>query len=49
MGLRQQGSHDGVYTDTSIHADEDLHTVPVENFLNAQCEPMFVQSPCISG
>lgn len=40
MGLRSHGSNDGTYRDTSIHPDEDLHTVPVNNFLNAQCELM---------
>ena len=38
MGLRNQGSNEGTYRDTSIHPDEDLHTVPVSNFLNAQCK-----------
>lgn len=35
MGIRPSEHQDEMFRDTSIHADD--HTVPISNFLNAQC------------
>lgn len=37
MGIRPQSHADEMFKDTAIHTDKD-HTVPVSNFLNAQCK-----------
>lgn len=37
MGIRPQSHVDEMFRDTSIHPDSD-HTVPITNFLNAQCK-----------
>lgn len=31
------GHGEDIFRQTAIDADKDLHNVPVENFLNAQC------------
>ena len=47
MGVRPQGHRDEMFRDTSIHLGEDMHPVPVSNFLNAQC--LLGPFPCLSG
>jgi saccharopepsin len=37
MGIRPQSHVDEMFKETSIHMDGADHTVPVSNFLNAQC------------
>lgn len=37
MGLHPSTHREEMFRDTAIHADKDLHPVPVSNFLNAQC------------
>ncbi|MCJ1350368.1 MAG: Vacuolar protease A [Icmadophila ericetorum] len=36
MGIRPQSHRDEMFRDTSIHADKGPHSMPVNNFLNAQ-------------
>ena len=38
MGLRTSAHIEEMFKDTSIHEDKDGHSVPVSNFLNAQCK-----------
>lgn len=38
MGVRPQSHADEMFKETSIHEDGSDHTVPVSNFLNAQCK-----------
>jgi saccharopepsin len=47
MGIRPQSHIDEMFKDTAIHEDGE-HSVPVSNFLNAQCKcfPQF-QAPII--
>jgi saccharopepsin len=37
MGIRPQSHIEEMFKDTAIHDEKD-HSVPVENFLNAQCK-----------
>jgi len=37
MGLRTSAHIDEMFKDTSIHEEKGGHSVPVNNFLNAQC------------
>lgn len=37
MGLGPSAHREEMFRDTALHADRDLHPVPVSNFLNAQC------------
>lgn len=38
MGPQFAPSNEQVFRDTSIHPESPGHTVPIENFLNAQCK-----------
>lgn len=38
MGESPSVHEDGMFHDTAIEVDKDLHPVPVSNFLNAQCK-----------
>lgn len=38
MGIRPQSHADEMFKETSIHEEGSDHTVPVSNFLNAQCK-----------
>src|SRR5271156_6285218 len=38
MGIRPQSHIEEMFKDTAIHDEKD-HSVPVSNFLNAQCKP----------
>lgn len=38
MGVRPESHADEMFKDTAIHTDGSDHTVPVSNFLNAQCK-----------
>jgi saccharopepsin len=38
MGIRPQSHIAEMFKDTAIHDQKDDHTVPVSNFLNAQCK-----------
>lgn len=35
------GPSEDIFKHTSIDLEKGPHTVPVENFLNAQCKPFF--------
>ena len=37
MGVRPQSHIEEMFKDTAIHGEKGDHTVPVSNFLNAQC------------
>ena len=37
MGIRPQSHADELFKDTAIHGENGDHTVPMSNFLNAQC------------
>ena len=39
MGVRPQSHVEEMFKDTAIHDQKGDHTVPVSNFLNAQCKP----------
>lgn len=38
MGVRPSSHAEEMFRDTSIHAEKDVHLMPISNFLNAQCE-----------
>jgi len=38
MGLRPEHHKEAMFREQSIHPDGKDHVVPVDNFLNAQCE-----------
>jgi saccharopepsin len=38
MGIRPQKHSEMMFQDTSIHDDKGGHSVPVSNFMNAQCK-----------
>jgi hypothetical protein len=38
MGIRPQSHAEEMFKDTAIHDENGDHTVPVSNFLNAQCK-----------
>jgi len=38
MGVRPQSHIDEMFKDTAIHDNKGDHSVPVSNFLNAQCK-----------
>jgi len=38
MGVRPQSHIDEMFKDTAIHDSKGDHSVPVSNFLNAQCQ-----------
>jgi saccharopepsin len=38
MGVRPQSHIEEMFKDTAIHDEKGDHTVPVSNFLNAQCK-----------
>jgi len=40
MGIRPTSHIDEMFKDTTIHDQKGDHTVPVSNFLNAQCKLM---------
>jgi saccharopepsin len=37
MGLRPEAHQEQMFKDTQVH-EEGGHTVPIENFMNAQCK-----------
>jgi saccharopepsin len=47
MGVRPQSHLDEMFKDTAIH-EEGGHTIPVSNFLNAQCKFTAVWKLCAS-
>jgi saccharopepsin len=38
MGVRPQSHIDEMFKDTAVHGTKGDHSVPVSNFLNAQCQ-----------
>jgi len=38
MGIRPESHAGEMFRETSIHTGDEGHTVPVQNFLNAQCK-----------
>lgn len=49
MGIRPETHKEEMFKETSIHLDGDDHSVPVSNFLNAQCKPLLNRKSIIAA
>lgn len=46
MGIRPERHAEEMFKDTAIHVDGSDHSVPISNFLNAQCMSPSAKCTC---
>ena len=48
MGIRPESHKEEMFKELSMHTSDEGHTVPVQNFLNAQCKYTCVSSMIVN-